>query len=129
MQSNEFGVGWGTIKFFMEVLNSHSGYVFSYTREQDILFHLVLIPSNVAFPLNAQNKTVDVALSADYIMSEASVLAFRATFPTAKIIVLGGNWCKYTSEARCAAHGYGIKLMTLKEFVATLYSKRLVDDV
>jgi len=126
MQGNDFGVFWSTIKFFMEVLDSHSDYVVSYTRDEDILFHLQLSRGATLFPCE-QNKVADVVLAGDYITSEASVLEFHTAFPSAKFIVLGGNWWKYTSEAYGAAQALGIKLMTLNEFLSALYSKDLVE--
>ena len=89
MQKNDFGVLWGTIRFFMQVLDSHKDYVVSYVRDQDILFHLS-VSSSRAWMLE-DSKTVDVVLAGGYITSETSVLEFHAAFPSAKFIVLGGN--------------------------------------
>lgn len=125
MQKNDFGVFWGTIRFFMKVLDSHRDYVVSYERDQDILFHLSVSSSNAW--MSADGKNVDVVLAGGYIMSETSVLEFHAAFPSAKFIVLGGNWWKYTSEAQSAALGLGIKLLTLNEFLSALYSRNLVE--
>lgn len=125
MQKNDFGVFWGTIRFFMKVLDSHRDYVVSYERDQDILFHLSLSSSNAW--MSADGKNVDVVLAGGYITSETSVLEFHAAFPSAKFIVLGGNWWKYTSEAQSAALGLGIKLLTLNEFLSALYSRNLVE--
>ncbi len=125
MQKNDFGVFWGTIRFFMKVLDSHRDYVVSYERDQDILFHLTVSSSNVW--MSNERKTVDVVLAGGYITSETSVLEFHAAFPSAKFIVLGGNWWRYTSEAWNAAIGLGIKLLTLKEFLSALYSRNLVE--
>lgn len=126
MSKNDFGVSWSTIQFFMKVLDSHKDYVVSYTREEDILFHLELSRIAALFP-NEHNETADVVLAGGYITSEASVLEFHSVFPTAKFIVLGGNWWKYTSEAHSAALTLGIKLMTLNEFLSALYSKNLAE--
>ena len=125
MQKNDFGVLWGTIRFFMKVLDSHRDYVVSYERDQDILFHLSVSSSNVW--MSKECKTVDVVLAGGYITSETSVLEFHAAFSSAKFIVLGGNWWKYTSEAQSAALGLGIKLLTLNEFLSALYSRNLVE--
>ena len=125
MQKNNFGVLWGTIRFFMQVLDSHKDYVVSYVRDQDILFHLSVSSSSAW--VSEDIKTVDVVLAGGYITSETSVLEFHAAFPSAKFIVLGGNWWKYTSEAWGAANGIGIKLLTLKEFLSALYSRNLVE--
>ena len=76
--------------------------------------------------LESQSETVDVALAGGYVTSEAEVLSFHADFPTAKIIVLGGNWWKYTSEAEMAADKLGMRLMKLNEFLSALYSRKLV---
>ena len=125
MQKNNFGVFWGTIRFFMKVLDSHKDYVVSYVRDQDILFHLSVSSSRAW--MSEDSKTVDVVLAGGYITSETSVLEFHAAFPSAKFIVLGGNWWKYTSEAWSAATGLGIKLLTLKEFLSALHSRNLVE--
>lgn len=125
MQKNDFGVLWGTICFFMKVLDSHRDYVVSYERDQDILFHLTVSSSNVW--MSKERKTVDVVLAGGYITSETSVLEFHAAFPSAKLIVLGGNWWRYTSEAWNAAIGLGIKLLTLKEFLSAVHSRNLVE--
>ena len=125
MQKNNFGVLWGTIRFFMQVLDSHKDYVVSYVRDQDILFHMTVSSSRAW--MSEDSKTVDVVLAGGYITSETSVLEFHAAFPSAKFIVLGGNWWKYTSEAWGAANGIGIKLLTLKEFLSALYSRNLVE--
>lgn len=125
MQKNDFGVFWGTIRFFMKVLDSHKDYVISYERDQDILFHLSVASSNIW--MSEGGKNVDVVLAGGYITSETSVLEFHAAFPSAKFIVLGGNWWKYTSEAQSAALGLGIKLLTLNEFLSALYSRNLVE--
>ena len=125
MQKNDFGVLWGTIRFFMKVLYSHRDYVVSYERDQDILFHLTVSSSNVW--MSNERKTVDVVLAGGYITSETSVLEFHAAFPSAKFIVLGGNWWRYTSEAWNAAIGLGIKLLTLKEFLSAVHSRSLVE--
>lgn len=125
MQKNNFGVFWGTIRFFMQVLESHKDYVVSYVRDQDILFHISVSSSRAC--MSEDSKTVDVVLAGGYITSETSVLEFHAAFPSAKFIVLGGNWWKYTSEAWNAAIGLGIRLLTLKEFLSALYSRNLVE--
>ena len=125
MQKNNFGVLWSTIRFFMQVLDSHKDYVISYVRDQDILFHMTVSSSRAW--MSEDSKTVDVVLAGGYITSETSVLEFHAAFPSAKFIVLGGNWWKYTSEAWSAANGLGIKLLTLKEFLSALYSRNLVE--
>ena len=125
MQNNN-GVLWGTIKFFMGCLESHKNYVVNYERTDDILFHLTVAKPQGLLGLESQSETVDVALAGGYVTSEAEVLSFHADFPTAKIIVLGGNWWKYTSEAEMAADKLGMRLMKLNEFLSALYFRKLV---
>ena len=125
MQNNH-GVLWGTIKFFMECLESHKSYVVDYERSDDILFHLTVAKSQGLLGQESQATTVDVVLAGGYVTSEAEVLSFHVDFPTAKIIVLGGRWWKYTSEAEMAANKLGMRLMKLKEFLSALYSRKLV---
>ena len=123
---NNHGVLWGTIKFFMGCLESHKNYVVNYERTDDILFHLTVAKSQGLLGQEAQAEKVDVVLAGGYVTSEAKVLSFHADFPTAKIIVLGGNWWKYTSEAEMAANPLGMRLMKLNEFFSALYSRKLV---
>lgn len=125
MQNNH-GVLWGTIKFFMECLESHKNYVVNYERTDDILFHLTVDKLQGLVGLESQAEKVDVVLAGGYVTSEAEVLSFHVDFPTAKIIVLGGSWWKYTSEAEMAANKLGMRLMKLKEFLSALYSRKLV---
>lgn len=126
MQSNNHGVGFGMIKFFMRCLDSHKDYVLHYSRTEDILFHLTVSKLQFTCGQITQSAMVDVALAGSYVLSEAEVLEFHKDFPTAKIIVLGGNWCKYTIEAGVVANQLGLKIMLLKEFLAVVYSKSLV---
>ena len=90
------------------------------------MFHLTVAKPQGLLGLESQSETVDVALAGGYVTSEAEVLSFHADFPTAKIIVLGGNWWKYTSEAEMAADKLGMRLMKLNEFLSALYSRKLV---
>lgn len=126
MQGNNHGVGFGMIKFFMGCLDSHKNYILCYSRTDDILFHLTVSKVQFACGPIAQSAMIDVALAGSYILSEAEVLEFHNDFPTAKIIVLGGNWCKYTAEAGVAANQLGLKIMLLKEFLSAVYSRSLL---
>ena len=125
MQNNH-GVFCGTIHFFMKCLESHKSYVVNYERTDDILFHLTVAKPQGLLGLEPQTETVDVVLAGGYVTSEAEVLSFHADFPTAKFIVLGGNWWKYTSEAEMAASKLGVGLMKLNEFLSALYYRELV---
>lgn len=114
--SNDFGVGWGTINFFENKVLRLSEHVASWHRSRDIMFRIELRTYQWA-PVSNEYTIV---LAGGYVTSEANVMEFRAAFPEAQYIVLGGSWWKYTAEAELAASQCGLKILGLKEFTAAI---------
>lgn len=107
---NDYGVGYPTISYFESRLDAHSK-VASFTRSEDILFHLTL----------NNEKTFDVLLVNDYTISEAMVYKYHQDFPSAAFIVTGGAWNAYTQQAKNAGRELDIGVFNVSEFFGALH--------
>ena len=114
MQRNSFGVSYSTISFMEKVLDSRNG-ILTYKRTKDIVFHV---------KFDNSNEYVFVLVS-EYILSAVKVMELHLSFPEVQYIVLGGNWMSATEEAHSEANSFGIKILLLKQFIASLHTKRL----
>lgn len=106
---NEYSVPYHCIRKFEEILGGHSK-VISFSRSNDILFHLVL----------ENGSKIDVLLVYDYTISESAVYQYLSIFPSAEYIVTGANWNKYTKAAKDRGMQMNIGIFNLSEFLGAL---------
>lgn len=107
--SNECGVPYPCIRNFEKLLNGHSR-VRSFSRSNDILFHLVL----------KNESKIDVLLVNDYTISESAVYEYHSAFPSAEYIVTGSYWNMYTKAAKECGNRMNIGIFNLSEFAGAL---------
>lgn len=113
MQNNNPSTPYSVISFMMRVLNSRAPSV-TYTRTNDVVFHLCF----------DSWKKYTFVLEGGYITSEARVRELHLAFPTAQYIVIGTNWGKVTKEAYAEARDCGVKILSLKQFIASLHKEQ-----
>ena len=108
-QLNDWNVSYSSIAFFERALNSHDK-VESFTRSDDILFHIAL----------RDGRRMKVLLINEYVVGLASLHRAVAEFPGIDHIVTSGNWNGYTKEAKKYGKKNGIGIFVPSEFLGAL---------
>jgi len=107
---NNWGVPWCRIEWFEKKINTHPN-VISVSRHDDIVFDI------------KRSKDQDVTLLCldEYTLGVAAVYRILSEFPNVNFIYIGGQWNRYTPEAKemCLEHRMG--LYNISELTGALW--------
>ncbi|MDA8002503.1 MAG: hypothetical protein MPK62_04735 [Alphaproteobacteria bacterium] len=112
MQDDIWDVAYGTICFVENRLHDHSK-VDQFVRTKDILFRIERM----------NGETIYMLLLNAYCLGVATIHQAKAKFPEADYIVLSGDWCEYTKEAKQYGKDNGLGIFTISEFMGALHRK------
>lgn len=106
----KWNVSYSTIVWFESRLNAHKN-VKSFQRRNDIVFDIRRI---------RQDDSVTAVIVSEYVFGEASLHKVLSDFRDINLIVLIGNWNKFTQDASQASYQTGIPLFRFGEFYSAL---------
>lgn len=111
--SNSWSVLYSSIAFFEKMLRAHQN-VARFERVRDIMFTITR---------KKPPDCVSVLVVNTYTFGVADFYKAKAEFPHLNCIVLAGDWCAYTLDAKEAANADNIGLLTPKELVAAIWKE------
>lgn len=108
--SNEWGVSFGRIMWLNDVLKNHPN-VLSVSRHDDIVFDIQ----------RRSGPAIAVICLDEYTLGESGAQRVFDEFPNANLIYVGGNWNKYTHEAKELCWSRSVGLYNASEINGALW--------